>query len=561
MANLEIKIGAKDSTSGVFNKIKTSLGSFSSGFGSVWGKLAGAITAGAVLAKAKSTAAALDDLRDRSENLRMPTDELQRWSYAATDSGLGAEKFGKILTTLNNVIQDSGKGGAAGLAAIEKLAAINIDPNQLKGKSFSDQLGMVFDGLSKVGKESDALAASSDIFGEKMGKNILGLAANWRTLKAEVSSEKIFSKEDIDAGENFTKTLAQLDITIQKLVTGSGLLQWLTAIGQKLDKVYSATPDYKGTSIEQPIDVADAGVRQERINAETERKKKLGVREDVAKLQAKREDVSKPVSQAEKTAYNEKHLSPEQKDNRLNADLDQAFSGMDKYREELKRTQEQQKQALEDNLAATIKRLEANSDVQKLGKITGQSGLTANDTERLSKAGSISERFKIEQQITEEKKKQIDAATEQKKKDDEIADARKSISEQITALDEKRKTQDLINAGMQKEAFIQEQIVNAQKAAADKGTTATPDELAKITAGASALYESQNTNSFKGAQGAIVNDRFSAVGGMGGKMFSQDSTPKQHLAVAQQTQKAVSTIQQNVASIAANSGNSALRAP
>jgi hypothetical protein len=48
---------------------------------------------------------------------------------------------------------------------------------------------------------------------------------------------------------------------------------------------------------------------------------------------------------------------------------------------------------------------------------------------------------------------------------------------------------------------------------------------------------------------------------MGGKMFSQDSTPKQHLAVAQQTQKAVSTIQQNVASIAANSGNSALRAP
>ena len=561
MANLEIKIGAKDSTSGVFNKIKTSLGSFSSGFGSVWGKLAGAITAGAVLAKAKSTAAALDDLRDRSENLRMPTDELQRWSYAATDSGLGAEKFGKILTTLNNVIQDSGKGGAAGLAAIEKLAAINIDPNQLKGKSFSDQLGMVFDGLSKVGKESDALAASSDIFGEKMGKNILGLAANWRTLKAEVSSEKIFSKEDIDAGENFTKTLAQLDITIQKLVTGSGLLQWLTAIGQKLDKVYSATPDYKGTSIEQPIDVADAGVRQERINAETERKKKLGVREDVAKLQAKREDVSKPVSQAEKTAYNEKHLSPEQKDNRLNADLDQAFSGMDKYREELKRTQEQQKQALEDNLAATIKRLEANSDVQKLGKITGQSGLTANDTERLSKAGSISERFKIEHQITEEKKKQIDAATEQKKKDDEIADARKSISEQITALDEKRKTQDLINAGMQKEAFIQEQIVNAQKAAADKGTTATPDELAKITAGASALYESQNTNSFKGAQGAIVNDRFSAVGGMGGKMFSQDSTPKQHLAVAQQTQKAVSTIQQNVASIAANSGNSALRAP
>ena len=109
--------------------------------------------------------------------------------------------------------------------------------------------------------------------------------------------------------------------------------------------------------------------------------------------------------------------------------------------------------------------------------------------------------------------------------------------------------------------FIQEQIVNAQKAAADKGTTATPDELAKITAGASALYESQNVNSFKGAQGAIVNDRFSAVGGMGGKMFSQDSTPKQHLAVAQQTQKAVSTIQQNVASIAANSGNSALRAP
>jgi hypothetical protein len=554
MANLEIKIGAKDSASGVLNKLKGSLGSFSSGFGSIWGKIAGAITAGAVLAKAKSTAAALDDLKDRSENLRMPTDELQRWEYAANDAGLGSEKFGNALNKLNGLIQDSGKGGAAGLAAIEKLAAINIDPNQLKGKSFSDQLGMVFDGLAKVGKESDALAAASDIFGEKMGKNVLGLAANWRTLKAEVSGEKIFTQEDIAAGENFTKTIAQLDITIQKLVANSGLIQWLTRIGAAMDKIYSATPskaDY-GTA---GAAVSDRDIAISALSKD----KKYTKRENVGSFFLPNYQNVTNIPEKDIADYMAKNMPDSGAKEKARIELEAANKNL-KAQKEAAAVAQAQSKANEDNFNTTIKRLEANADVQKLGKITGQSGLTPGDREALYNASSISERFKIEQQITEEKKKQVESATEQKKIDDGIADAHKSILEQIAALDEKRKTQDLINAGLEKEAFIREQISQAQKAAKDKGTSATAAELSAITANAAALYESQHMNAFKGAQGAIVNDRFSAVGGMGGKMFSQDSTPRQHLEVAKQTQKAVADIRQYAATIAGKD-NGALRAP
>lgn len=553
MANLEIKIGAKDTgVSAALGKIRSSLGSFSSGFSSIWGKLAGAITAGAVLAKAKSTAAALDDLKDRAENLAMPTDELQRWSFAAEDAGLGAEKFGIALNAMNNVIQDSGKGGAAGLAAIEKLAGLNIDPAQLKGKSFSDQMGLIFDSLAKMEDKEKALAAAGEIFGTKTGKYILGLAANWRTLKGEVSGEKIFTAEDIKAGEDFTKTLAQLDITIQKLVTGSGLLQWLTKIGVAMDKVYSATPtkaDY-GSSANVSTD------RDVAISALT-KTGKYTKRENTGSFFLPNYQNVTNIPEKDIADYMAKNM-PDSAGKKARIDAQEKINAENKLKAAIEQRAAAEKKADEQNLADTLNRLQANQDVQKLAELTGKSGVTQEDIDRLKSVSSVKDRFEVEQQITAEKKKQIDLAKEEQKKVDAENDAKKSIADTIASLEEKRKEQDLINAGKSKEAAIQAELTRAAKEAKRE---LSADEAAKISNATAALYDAEQAKNFKGAQGAIVNDRFSAVGGMGGKMFSQDNTPKLHLAVAQQTQKAVATIQQGVMSIAANSGNSALRAP
>lgn len=555
MSKLTIDINAKNNTGSTLDAIKSKLSNFSLGIGKMFAGIAGVIGAGAVIAKAKSTAEALDNLRDRSENFKMPTDELQRWEYAATDAGLGTEKFGNFLNKVNSLIQDTGKGGATGLAAIEKLAAINLDPSQFKGKSSSEALGMILDALSKVKDEQKALGYASDIAGDKMGKNLLGLAGNWRKLKAEVSSEKIFTQANIDAGENFTKQIAQLDITIQKLISGSGLLGWLTSIADKLDKVYSTKPDYKDTTIEQKIDYKDVAEKEMRIAwkddgyAEKDTwqtlKNAMGSKNGTAKTVYK-----KPITDAMKEQWLDVS-HPEWRQNKAKAEAEEKINAENKLKQAVEARAKAEKEANEENFKATIKRLEANPDIQKLGKITGQDGLTPANREELYNAKDAKERFEIEKGISDEGGKQVELATELKKIQDRKDEVNQSIKDSIAELQEQRKEQDLINAGKEKQAFIEKELAKIRKEAKkDNGRDLTADEVKKVTDESGKLYDSRELAKNKYSVGqSVINDKFSSIGGLGGKILSaSDGTAKQQLSVAkeqlQATNKVVSAVKE-----------------
>lgn len=547
MAKLNIEIGAK--TTGLqsaLGKVKSSLSSFGSSLGGIWGKLATGISVGAVIAKANATANAIDDLKDRSDNLGMPTDQLQRWEFAANDAGLGSEKFGKALNGLNSLIQDTSKGGAAGLAAIEKLAAINLDPSQLQGKSFNDQLGIVFDSLAKVTDKQQALAAASDIFGAKIGSSVLGLAANWRTLKDEVSADKLFTPEDITAAENFTKAMAQLENTIQKTIANSGLLDWLSKAVGFMDKLYNKMPTK-----------AEYG---DSANATSERDVAYAALKKTGKYTKNTGYFFKPnyttnIPEADINQYlADRNIDPAKR--QADRDAEEKTNAEKKLKQAIEERAAAEKLANEKNIADTIKRLESNSDVQGLAKITGKPGLTDKELESLNNASSVKERFALEQQITAEKKKQIEIAKEEKKKADDEADAKQSITDSIAALEEKRKQQELINAGKSKEAYIEAEITKAKQAAKRE---LTDEEKSKISNSASALYDVQQANSFKGAQGSVITDQFSKIGGAGGKLFGQDNTPKLQLAAVTQSNRYLAEIQSGVKKLTSTS--TTLRAP
>lgn len=531
MANLEIKIGAKDTASGVMDKLKSKLGSFGGMFGKLAGGIAGIFGVTMATDTLKEWISGLAKIGHEATRIGMTTDELQRLKSVASKNKVDPEMLVGGIEKMAMIVDDALQGNDA---AIEKFKRMGIAMDELKGKSVYEQFSRIADGIQSMNTAGEKTALARDMFG-KLGGKLVELTGNFRELGAEFDkSGRMIDADTIEQAEKFERTMKSLGGTFKAAFLNSGVVEYLADAAEGLKKLESLSKQIDKTNVKgqygnkalntiqqfnEHIGLGflnnttgevlrlDAPSKDEVIGKRNKRLMDSGIKEDAA---AKAAEV--------KQSYADRDY------NKAIENLRSQVSYQDTITEGKKDIAEAQK---------IINELEAKGNKLTFEQMSNIFSLTAAKQAELDKA----ERIKNE------------------------SDVRKSIAEQITALDEKRKAQDLINSGMQKEAFIQEQITQARKAATDKGTTTTADELAKITAGASALYDSQQMNAFKGAQGAIVNDRFSAVGGMGGKMFSQDSTPKLHLEVAKQTQKAVSTIQQNVATIAANSGNSALRAP
>lgn len=384
------------------------------GLKEVLGMVGVGLSVEAVVEKVKQVAEHIDNLDDQAENLTMPIQELQKWQYAAQESGLGAEKFGKALVKLNTLMDEAGNDDKNALA---KLAKIELDPSQLKGKSFTDQVGIILDALSAIPDRQEALAKASEIFGTRMGGSVLGLAAKWRELKAEVTDDKLFTDKDVESAKEYAKAMANLDLTIQKLVANSGLIDWLAKAGKLMADMYRITPnkeEYSKAGLDKPIDMAEEGVRKERIAKEVERKQKINVRKDVAELQAQREDKAKPVSQEELDNWKDKNTPDWRKKEKAKVDAENRNQQI-KADAEAKLKSEEEKKANEENYKATVKRLEDNDKVKRLGKITGKSGLTQDDKDRLMSVTGMADRLKVEKEITDEKEKQIDLAEQQKK--------------------------------------------------------------------------------------------------------------------------------------------------
>lgn len=227
----------KKSFSSLKGMAKNAGRSIVSAFSGMGAKIAAMLTVGAVIAVVKNVTAKLDALKKSADNLNMNTDEFQKFSLAAQLAGSSAKEF---ETGAINMVRNLGMALDGQQTAIDRFTKLGLDPEQLRGKEVHEQLGMVYDALNSVEDSTVKTSLAMELFG-RAGKRVNGLASDWRNLTDAVK-DKLISEQQLKDAEAYNDAMLQLQSTFSKLVIGSGLIQFLTKVGLKLDEIFNKKP-------------------------------------------------------------------------------------------------------------------------------------------------------------------------------------------------------------------------------------------------------------------------------------------------------------------------------
>lgn len=206
-------------------KTKTSIGGLAKGLGKTLAK--GAAVAGAAIAAlavasfrfVKSQAESLDSANKMAAALGISVEEMQRLNFAFQQSGVSAGAGQKAILKLNDRILELSKGTVN--RATETFAELGVTFEDLKGKTATEQLGVIGDALLQVDDLARRSALSATLLGKKAGPELASLLASGsagiNTL-AE-STEGVASKEQADRASAFVDKMGELDRFFQGIAT------------------------------------------------------------------------------------------------------------------------------------------------------------------------------------------------------------------------------------------------------------------------------------------------------------------------------------------------------
>ena len=189
-----------------------------------WGA---AITAGAtaavtgLFALTNKTAEYADEIDKLSERTGINREELQRWKYAAGQSGADIGKLEVGIKTLSGVMDDAIRGNEK---AIQKFAELGITLEDLQEKSQEDIFGTVMNALADMEQGAVRNALGADLLGKSYTELLPLLNAGsdgMQELKDRADMLGIvMSEESVKANVKFGDTLADVKSAIGGITRG-----------------------------------------------------------------------------------------------------------------------------------------------------------------------------------------------------------------------------------------------------------------------------------------------------------------------------------------------------
>ena len=237
----------------------TGIGGF---FDSSFQKIAGAVSLGNIAAAGFNKAVDLAftaaqsvvqgfgdalDLGGRLSELSARTGEsagkLLVLETAFKNSGLGAETVGVAINKLQNFMQDATNGGDKQVATMNRLG---ISLAELQGKTPTEQMQIFADKIAAIDDPTQRAAASSDVFGDKLGGKLLPLLNDFSPA-LEDAREKVGSMEQVmdENAETFDAAGETIDAVKGKMAAfAAGVLSEVIPavdnLGASMEKVDAA---------------------------------------------------------------------------------------------------------------------------------------------------------------------------------------------------------------------------------------------------------------------------------------------------------------------------------
>lgn len=234
-ASTTIKIRAEDKTKQAFRNVTERTQKLKSSFGGLATAavgLAGAAGLGALTARLLTLG---DRIGKVSSQVGISAESLQKFQFAAEQSGVGAEAMNKALQKLNRNIGEASTGTGPAADALEQLGLSAVTSSG-QIKSTETIFGEVAGALSQV--ESDAIKASiaSDLFG-RAGVELLPLLNSGAGAVEEFGNQitavgGVISEEGIVQIQAYNDQLNLLSKSFQGFLVDSGFIKTMTTVAE-----------------------------------------------------------------------------------------------------------------------------------------------------------------------------------------------------------------------------------------------------------------------------------------------------------------------------------------
>ena len=219
MAFMELaaKIGLDSSSfSAGINKAKSSVASLRSSIGSsVGSQVGGMLGVAAIVAYAKSTIDLGGKISDTSARLGISAEELQRWTFAATQTGSSAED---ITSFFEKLAIAKAKALAGDKAAIASFKALGVSMDDLKKKKVAD-LAVQVGKTMQTGNVEELLPSLMSVGGKSASALIPAFKGDFENAMASapVMSNEAVAKMD-DAGDKIDEAMLRLRVPMAELL-------------------------------------------------------------------------------------------------------------------------------------------------------------------------------------------------------------------------------------------------------------------------------------------------------------------------------------------------------
>lgn len=172
---------------------------------------ASVVAVGGMVALANKTGEAADFIDKLSERTGINREELQRWKYAAEQSGADVGKLEVGMKKLSQTMVDAGDGSKKSIEAFE---ALGISMDDLKGKSPSETFDLVAKKLADMPDSAERNAAGNQLLGKSYTELMPLLNAGSDGMQAlkDRAGELglVMSEEAVKANVKFGDTLADV---------------------------------------------------------------------------------------------------------------------------------------------------------------------------------------------------------------------------------------------------------------------------------------------------------------------------------------------------------------
>jgi len=233
----KLRVSAKDDTKKGFNSVNKNINSTQSAMKKLAGAFAGAFAVRQLVTFANETLSLADNIGKVSDSIGVSTEFLQRYQFAAQQSGLATEEFNKGMQNFTKMVGQAQIRTTEAGRTLEKLG-VQVKKADGSVKSAEEVFVELFEALDNVGSQFEKNAILADLMGRAGVKlAVMGSEGAEAMKELAASATGIIPERSIRDAERFNDTMNMLKratlLPLQAVVIGTAnaFLDLAEAIG------------------------------------------------------------------------------------------------------------------------------------------------------------------------------------------------------------------------------------------------------------------------------------------------------------------------------------------